>query len=49
MARSVHAKKRHRREFVLALPLTILYLLAGSLGEAVGALGGAGRSLERVE
>jgi GT2 family glycosyltransferase len=49
MARSVHAKKRHRREFVLALPLTLLYLLAGTLGEAMGALAGAGRSLERVE
>jgi GT2 family glycosyltransferase len=49
MARSVYAKKRHHREFVLALPLTLLYLVAGALGEAVGALGGAGRSLEKVE
>jgi hypothetical protein len=49
MARSIYAKKRHRREFVLALPLILLYLVAGALGEAVGALAGAGRSLEKVE
>jgi GT2 family glycosyltransferase len=49
MARSIYEKKRHHKEFLRALPLTLLYLVAGAVGEAVGALVGAGRSLEKVE
>lgn len=49
MTRAVYAKKRHRREFLLCLPLTLLYLVAGTVGEAVGALRGAGASLVKVE
>lgn len=49
MIQSVYAKQRYRREFLLSLPLILFYLFGGALGEVVGALGGPGASLEKVD
>jgi hypothetical protein len=48
IARNVFAKRRHRREFLLATPLILLYLGAWACGEAVGYAFGGGRSLLKV-
>lgn len=48
LARTVWAKRRHRREMLPALPMIIGFLVCGALGEAAGALLGDGGSLQRV-
>lgn len=42
-------KRRHLSEYVRALPALTVFLVVWAWGEAVGALLGPGRSLERVE
>lgn len=49
MGRAVFGKGRHLREFAMALPCLLVYLLVWAWGEAVGAVFGEGRSLELVE
>lgn len=48
IARNVLRKRRHRREFLLATPLVLLYVGVWAFGEAVGYTAGGGRSLLRV-
>lgn len=48
IARNVFRKRRHRREFLLATLLVVLYLAVWAFGEAVGYAFGGGRSLLRV-
>ncbi len=45
---TVTSRGRHLREFFAAWPLLALLALAGGLGELVGAVAGAGTSLEKV-
>ncbi len=47
--RCLLAKGRNLREFVLGLPVILLFVASWALGEMVGYLAGAGDSLERVE
>jgi len=49
IARSLAAKHRNLREFVLGLPLIVLFVIAWALGEIAGYLAGPGDSLARVE
>jgi hypothetical protein len=49
MARRILQKKRHRKEFVRALPLVALFTISWALGEFVGYLWGPGTSLAKVE
>ena len=46
---AVARKRRHGARFVRAAPVLATFLLSWAFGEAVGALMGPGRSLERVE
>jgi hypothetical protein len=48
ITRNVFTRRRHRREFVLASPLVVLYATAWAWGEMVGYAAGGGRSLLRV-
>ena len=48
MARNVFSRGRARRQFLLATPLVLLYILVWSFGEAVGYAFGGGRSLLKV-
>jgi hypothetical protein len=48
MARNVFARGRHRREFLLATPLVLLYVSVWAFGEAVGYVLGGGHSLLKV-
>jgi hypothetical protein len=45
----VARKRRHGTRFVVAAPMIFTFLVSGAWGEAVGALAGAGDSLERLE
>ena len=49
LTRTVLAKRRHLARFVLVLPLVVLFLTVGAVGEMVGYLFGPGDSLEKVE
>ena len=49
IARNVFGRRRHRREFVLASPLILVYVAVTALGEAAGFTLGGGRSLLRVK
>jgi Glycosyl transferase family 2 len=49
LARNVFARRRHRRELVLAAPLVLLYVGAWAWGEMVGYALGGGQSLLRVK
>lgn len=46
---AVWRKRRHGKEFILSLPVLLTFLVSWAIGEAVGAMFGPGRSLERVE
>lgn len=48
IAKNVLARRRHRRELVLATPLMLLYMTVWAGGEAIGYAFGGGRSLLRV-
>jgi hypothetical protein len=48
VGRAVFAKRRYRREFILALPLILGFTLCGIAGEVMGCLFGDGGSLQRV-
>lgn len=48
IARNLFRKRRHRREFLAATPLILVYLTAWAAGEAVGYAVGGGRSLLKV-
>lgn len=48
IARNVFRKRSHRREFVLAAPIVMLFVTTWALGEAVGYVFGGGRSLLKV-
>lgn len=49
IARNVLRRRRHRREFLLATPLILVYTIITAGGEAVGFALGGGRSLLRVK
>jgi hypothetical protein len=49
MVRNVWRNGRRRRELALSLPLLALFIVAGSCGEFIGYLFGAGHSLSKVE
>jgi GT2 family glycosyltransferase len=49
MATTVWRKRRRRKEFLLATPIIVIFLVSWAWGEAVGALLGPGDSLARVE
>jgi hypothetical protein len=49
VARNVLRRRRHRREFLLASPLILVYIVVTAVGEAVGFAFGGGRSLLRVK
>ena len=49
MVATVARKRRHGARFAGAAPVLLTFLLSWAFGEAVGALAGPGRSLERVE
>jgi glycosyltransferase involved in cell wall biosynthesis len=49
MVSSIWRKKRHLTKFALATPFILSFLISWAFGEAVGALFGPGRSLERVD
>jgi GT2 family glycosyltransferase len=48
IARNVFARRRARKEFLLATPLVLTYLAVWAFGEAVGYAFGGGRSLLKV-
>ena len=48
MARNVFSRRRARKEFVLATPLVLAYIVVWAFGEAVGYAFGGGRSLLKV-
>jgi Glycosyl transferase family 2 len=48
MARNVFARRRARRQFLLASPLVLLYVTVWAFGEAIGYAFGGGRSLLKV-
>jgi glycosyltransferase involved in cell wall biosynthesis len=48
MAGNVFARRRSRRQFLLATPLVLLYITVWAFGEAVGYTFGGGRSLLKV-
>ena len=48
IARNVFARRGHRRQFLAATPLVLLYLSVWAVGEAVGYAVGGGRSLLKV-
>ncbi|SRR5579884_793839 len=47
--RCVSQKRRNRREFLLGLPIIILFVISWAVGEMVGYIAGPGDSLARVE
>ena len=49
MATTIRRKGRRKKEFLLAVPVIGIFLLSWAWGEFVGALGGPGDSLARVE
>lgn len=49
MTRDVLRKRRSGKEFVLSLPLLVLFVMSWAFGETVGALFGPGRSLQMVD
>ena len=49
IAKQVLQKKRHRKEFLLSLPILALSLVSYAFGEFVGFLFGPGKSLIKVE
>jgi len=49
IGQQVFRKKRHYKEFLLALPLLLTFLVSYAVGEFVGYLFGPGRSLIKVE
>lgn len=49
IARTALGKRRHLGRFAACLPLIVLFLTVGAVGEMIGYLNGPGRSLERVE
>lgn len=49
IARSVIDKKRDGKNFILALPLLMVFMVSYALGEFVGQLFGTGNSLDKVE
>jgi GT2 family glycosyltransferase len=49
MAKCIWRKRRRQKEFIGAIPIILPFLMSWAWGEAVGALFGAGGSLERVE
>lgn len=49
LARNVLRRRRHRREFLLATPLILVYIVVTAIGEAAGFAFGGGRSLLRVK
>jgi hypothetical protein len=48
MARNVFSRRRARKEFVLATPLVLAYVVVWAFGETVGYVLGGGRSLLKV-
>ena len=48
MARNVFSRRRSRKEFVLATPLILAYVVVWAVGETIGYAFGGGRSLLRV-
>lgn len=48
MARNVFSRRRARKEFALATPLILAYVVVWAVGEAIGYAFGGGRSLLRV-
>jgi hypothetical protein len=48
IARRVWGRRQHRRMFTLSLPLLLLFLSAGAVGEFVGTLAGPGDSAKRL-
>jgi hypothetical protein len=49
VARTVISKRRHLGRFFVALPLVVLFLTVGAVGEMIGYLFGPGSSLDKVE
>ena len=49
ITRGLVARRRNLREFLLGLPVIVLFVISWALGELVGHLCGPGDSLERVE
>ena len=49
IARQVFGKKRHRKQFLLSIPLLLAFMVSYTLGELVGYLFGSGKSLAKVE
>lgn len=49
IAANVWRKKRNYREFLLSLPLLLIFMSSYALGEFTGYLFGSGRSLQKVE
>jgi glycosyltransferase involved in cell wall biosynthesis len=49
IARNVFRRRHHRREFLLATPLILVYAFVTAVGEGIGFLLGGGRSLLRVK
>ena len=49
VTKTVLKKGRNLGRFALAWPLVVLFLTVGSIGEMVGYLFGAGKSLAKVE
>jgi hypothetical protein len=45
----VVGKKRHMKEFLLSLPLLMVFMLSYAFGECVGYMFGPGDSLVKVE
>jgi hypothetical protein len=48
-ARAVAAKRAHRREYVLALPLLLICYAAWTAGEVAGYLGGPGEACSQTD
>ncbi len=49
IARQVFGKKRHMKQFLLSVPLLLVFMVSYALGELVGYLFGSGQSLAKVE
>jgi hypothetical protein len=49
VAATVLRKRRHLGQFLLALPLVVMFFTVGACGEMIGYLFGPGTSLEKVE
>jgi hypothetical protein len=48
MAQNVFSRRRARKEFLLATPLVLAYVVVWAFGEAIGYVAGGGRSLLKV-